>query len=169
MNGVDLAVGDLVVYGSHGVGRVMTRHAAVGDRQEAVSVKFAAGLIVMLPLERARLTLRPLAAEAELVQVVRVLRSDRTIDSQTWSKRLRALQAKVATGEIVAWAEIVRDGIKGDQDRSQKGGSWPAPSERQLYLKARALLAAEVAAVRETEPQEADAWIVEQVTGPALG
>ena|SRR5579871_1083609 len=166
---VELSVGELVVYGSHGVGRVMKRHAAAGDRQEAVSLEFAAGLIVMLPLERARLTLRPLAAEDELVQVERVLRSDRAADSLSWSKRLRAMQEKVRTGEIVAWAEIVRDGIKGDQARSEKGGTPPAPSERQLYLKARALLAAEVAAVRATEPDAADAWLVEQVTGQVAG
>ena len=158
---VALAVGDLVVYGSHGVGRVMTRHAAVGDRQEAVSIEFASGLIVLLPMERAWATLRPLAAKDELAQVEQVLQGARTVESQSWSKRLRAMQAKVATGEIVAWAEIVRDGIRSDQARSAKGGPQPAPSERQLYLKARALLTAEVAAVRQTEPDEADAWIVE--------
>jgi CarD family transcriptional regulator len=162
---VELVVGERVVYGSHGIGQVKARHAAAGDRQETISLEFAADLTVMLPMERARLTLRPLAAENELVQVEEVLRADRTVDPRTWSKRLRAMQEKVATGEILAWAEIVRDGIKGDQIRSEKGGSPPAPSERQLYLKARALLTAEVAAVRDTEPDEADAWIVGRVTG----
>jgi CarD family transcriptional regulator len=165
---MELAVGDLVVYGSHGLGRVRARHAAAGDRQETVSVEFAADLTVMLPMERAHLTLRPLTAKSELRQVQQVLQADGSVATQTWSKRLRAMQEKVATGEILAWAEVVRDGIKGDQTRSEKGGTPPAPSERQLYLKARSLLAAEVAAVHDTEPDDADAWIVEQVTRAAV-
>jgi CarD family transcriptional regulator len=166
---VELAVGELVVYRGHGVGRVLTRHAAAADREEAVSLEFAAGLVVILPIERAWLTLRPIAGEDDLLRVEAVLRSDRTVDPQSWSRRLRAMQENVSTGEIVAWAEIVRNGIKGDQERSEKGGTPPAPSERQLYLKARSLLADEVAAARGTHPDAADAWIVEQVTGHPSG
>jgi CarD family transcriptional regulator len=161
-----LAVGSQVVYGSHGVGRVVALQSAAGDRQEAVLLEFGDGLTVTLPLERASLSLRPLADRGALAQVEEVLRGDRTVDSQSWSRRLRALQEKVAAGDIIGWAEVVRDGIRGEQARSEKGGALAAPSERRLYLKARALLADEVAAVREIDRSEADAWIVEHVSAP---
>jgi RNA polymerase-interacting CarD/CdnL/TRCF family regulator len=164
-----LTVGTRVVYGSHGVGRVVAVQTAAGDRQEAVLLEFGDGLTVTLPLERASLSLRPLAARGDLARVEEVLQGDRAVDSQPWSRRLRAMQEKVAAGDILGWAEIVRDGIKGEQARGEKGGALAAPSERRLYLKARALLAAEVAAVREIDGSEADAWIVERVTQPPPG
>jgi CarD family transcriptional regulator len=153
-----LEVGVLVVYGSHGIGRVVAR------REDAVELEFPASLTVTLPMERALLAVRPVSTPDELLRVEQVLQDDRTDSPQTWSKRLRAMQEKVASGEIVAWAELARDGIKHDQTRLRNGGKPSAPSERQVYMKARALLAAEVATVRKTDTDEADAWIVEQVT-----
>jgi len=163
---VGLAVGELVVYGSHGVGRVVARLPAAGDRQEAVLVEFGGGLTVTLPLELAAVSMRRLVEERELVAVAQVLRSERPVDSQSWTRRLRALRETVGTGEATGWAEIARDGIRGEHRRGKTGGGLSAPSERRLYLQARALLAAEIAAVREIDLNEADAWIVEQVTDP---
>jgi RNA polymerase-interacting CarD/CdnL/TRCF family regulator len=59
-------------------------------------------------------------------------------------------------------AEIVRDGVHRERERS-KGGA--APITNQLYREARKLLVAEVAAARGIEPDAADAWIVRQIDG----
>ncbi|MGH3053456.1 MAG: CarD family transcriptional regulator [Gaiellaceae bacterium] len=151
-----LAVGDLVVYASHGIGRVESR----GNPAQALTLVFDGGLRVTLPLARARATLRPLSREPELEEVRRMLRVETSPAAEPWSRRHRRLQAKLADGSVGGLAEIVRDGVHRER-RRVKGG--PAPVEHQLYRKARNLLVAEIAAVRSIEPDAADAWISQQV------
>ena len=70
-------------------------------------------------------------------------------------------------GEAVGLAEVVRDGVRRQDKSAVRGG--PAQlslSERQLYLKARKLLADEIGASRGIEPAEADAWIAVQLDQP---
>jgi RNA polymerase-interacting CarD/CdnL/TRCF family regulator len=147
-----LAVGDRVVYASHGIGRVESR-------SEALTVVFESGLKVTLPLARARATLRPLSGESELTDVRRTLRVETPPAVEPWTRRHRRLQAKLADGSVNCLAEIVRDGIQRER-RRVKGG--PAPVEHLLYRQARNLLVAEIAAVRSIEPDVADAWISQQ-------
>src|SRR5437867_11653932 len=75
---VRLAVGDLVVYASHGAGHVAARERRVvlGRRQEVVVLALAGGLSVELPVERAHELLRPLASEADLPSVRKALCAD---------------------------------------------------------------------------------------------
>src|SRR5438876_6352037 len=70
-----LAVGDLVVYASHGIGRVESRKDH-GRNGGVLVLVFENGLKVTLPLDRARSTLRALPGEAELEAVQRTLGSD---------------------------------------------------------------------------------------------
>jgi RNA polymerase-interacting CarD/CdnL/TRCF family regulator len=150
-----LAVGDRVVYASHGIGRVESRPP------EALTLVFDQGLTVTLPLARARAALRPLSGEPELADVERTLRVETTPEAEPWSRRHRRMEAKLADGTVSGLAEIVRDGIYRER-RRVKGG--PAPVENQLYRKARSLLVAEIAAARSIEPDAADAWISQQIS-----
>lgn len=154
-----LAVGDLVVYASHGIGRIESRQPHEG-RPETLVLVFESGLRVTLPLDRAHDTLRSLSGEPELKDVQRTLRADMPPAVEPWSRRHRASQAKLAGGGVSGLAEIVRDGVHRER-RRVKGG--PAPVENQLYRQARKLLVAEVAAARGIEPDAADAWIVQQM------
>src|SRR6266540_5368166 len=63
--GVRLAVGDVVVYGAHGVGHVVARERRVvlGTVQEILVLELADGLSVTLPVERTSGLLRPLLSE----------------------------------------------------------------------------------------------------------
>jgi RNA polymerase-interacting CarD/CdnL/TRCF family regulator len=160
---VRLGVGDLVVYASHGIGRVESRELHRGSGEVLVLV-FEAGLRVTLPLERARNTLRSLSGEPELEEVQRTLGSDSPPASEHWSRRHRNSQAKLVGGTVSGLAEIVRDGAHRERARV-KGGT--APIRNQLYRTARKLLAAEVAAARGIELDAADAWIGLQIeSGP---
>jgi RNA polymerase-interacting CarD/CdnL/TRCF family regulator len=154
-----LAVGDLVVYASHGIGRVESRRLDAG-RAETLTLSFESGLKVTLPIDRAQDTLRSLSGERELKDVQRTLRADLPPTVEPWSRRHRASQAKLAAGGVSGLAEIVRDGVHRER-RRVKGG--PAPVENQLYRQARKLLVAEVAAARGIGPDAADAWIVRQM------
>ncbi len=154
-----LAVGDLVVYASHGIGRVESREGD-GDGGEMLVLVFENGLKVTLPLDRARITLRPLSGKAELAEVQRTLGSDSPPAAEHWSRRHRNSQAKLAGGSVEGLAEIVRDGAQRERERA-KGGT--APITNKLYRTARKLLVAEVAVARGIEPDAADAWIVQQL------
>jgi len=160
-----LAVGDLVVYASHGIGRVESRDHHRGDGEMLVLV-FESGLKVTLPLDRAQNTLRSLSGESELEEVQRTLGSDSPPAAEHWSRRHRNSQAKLVGGTVGGLAEIVRDGAHRERGRV-KGGA--APIRNQLYRTARKLLAAEVAAARGIELDAADAWIGLQVEGDPRG
>lgn len=155
------AVGDLVVYAWHGIGLVQSTRD-VGEDGETITLGFANGLTVLLPLARALEALRPPSGEAELADVTRTLRAQGEATVEPWARRHRQTRDKVASGQATELAEVVRDGLRREQRRTANGGT-PAPSDRQLYLQARALLSAEIALCRSIEPAEAEAWIVEQV------
>jgi len=159
-----LAVGDLVVYASHGIGRVESRERHRGSGEMLVVV-FESGLKVTLPLDRARNALRSLSGEPELEEVQRTLGSDSPPAPEHWSRRHRNSQAKLVGGTVGGLAEIVRDGAHRERERV-KGGT--APIRNQLYRAARKLLVAEVAAVRGIDLDAADAWIVQQIDGDPL-
>jgi RNA polymerase-interacting CarD/CdnL/TRCF family regulator len=157
---VRLAVGDLVVYASHGIGRVESTQSHQEDASETLILLFESGLKVILPLARAHDALRPVSGESELEDVRRTLLVETLPVVEPWPRRHRRLQAKLADGSVSGLAEIVRDGVH-RQRRRVKGG--PAPVENQLYRKARELLVAEIAAARSIEPDVADAWISQQI------
>ena len=163
-----LAVGDVVVYASHGIGRVEARRPGRGGLPETVALVFESGLRVILPLARAVDALRPLSGEPELEDVRRTLRAQASPPIEPWSRRYRATRAKVAAGQATALAEVVRDGLQREQQLAGDRGRTTGPSDRQLYLRARTLLSAEIALCRGIDVAAADAWILEQVGEPPV-
>jgi CarD family transcriptional regulator len=161
-----LAIGDLVVYGRYGAGRVASRQKkGVGNPHEIIVLEFADGLSVTLRLERALQYLRPLASEAEMACVRTTLRERETPSEDSWLKRWKTMQAKVATGRPVSLAEVVRDSARRDQIPSARGKTTRlSPSEHDLYRKARQLLADEIGLARGVDPSEADDWITDQLS-----
>jgi RNA polymerase-interacting CarD/CdnL/TRCF family regulator len=130
--------GALVVYGGHGIGRV-SRDPSAGANDRVV-VEFESGLSVTLPLERAQACLRPVGGA---------------------QARTRINKDKIASGQAVALAEVVRDAVR--RQESLAPGSSLSVFERELYGKARKLLAAEVAASTGTDEADAEAWIDDQL------
>jgi CarD family transcriptional regulator len=164
---MELAVGEAVVYAAHGLGRVAAREqrTMLGVEQEVVVLELASGLRVTLPLERARERLRPLVSEADVRRVQQRLHDPGEVIESGWLKRLKQGQAKLRSGDPLALAEVVRDGIRRHR---LPVGTVATPrlseSERRLYVQARHLLASEIGSVRGLEQTDADAWIEKQVT-----
>lgn len=161
---VRLAVGDLVVYASHGAGHVAAREKRVvlGEQQEVVVLALAGGLSVELPMARAHELLRPLVSETDMSRVQTTLGADHIANKDPWLKRRRDSQAKLTGGDPIELAEIIRDSAHREwtlRERSQL-----SPGERDLFVKARQLLSNEIALARGVEPAEANAWIDEQLT-----
>jgi CarD family transcriptional regulator len=169
--GVRLAVGDMVVYRSHGAGPVSAREKRVvlGRRQEVVVLALRNGLRVELPLERAHELLRPLANESDLSRVRKTLRADEAVNSDTWLKRQRESLARLSDGDPIGLAHIIRDSASRDAAQSAVGAkSRRSPWEREIASKARSLLSTEIAFARHVEPEEANSWIDRQL-GAASG
>jgi CarD family transcriptional regulator len=167
---VRLAVGDVVVYPAHGVGSVVAREKRVvlGDVREVVVLDLVDGLSVTLPVELARGVLRPLLSEADLRLVQKTLRADHPLSEEAWLKRRKGARQKMAGGDPLGLAEVVRDGALRERRLRAKGnGSLLSAGERAIYMKARRLLSGEIGLVNGLEPVEADAWIDQQLEAAA--
>ena len=155
---MDFDVGDLVVYGSHGAGRIEDRTA------KTLVVSLGDGLTVTLPQELASASLRPLVTELGMARVRTTLRADGHTDGDAWLKRSKATREKVNVGDTIGLAEVVRDSAHRDGISSPAGGPRLSAGERELYLKARRLLALEISLARGVAPSEADDWIARQLS-----
>jgi CarD family transcriptional regulator len=168
--GVKLGVGDLVVYGTHGIGRITAREKRLvsGTIREVVVVELEDGLTATLPLERAREHLRAVASEAELLRVRQALRDDRVLSVDPWLSRRGAIMEKLAGGDPVKLAEIVSEGAQRERMRRARGARQQlSAGEREIFQKARRLLSGEIALARDIQQSAADGWIDEQLMRPA--
>jgi RNA polymerase-interacting CarD/CdnL/TRCF family regulator len=155
-----LAAGDVVVYASHGIGQIESTHAAEGAQPARIVLVLDSGLRVTLPLARAHEALRRLSGEPELEDVRLTLGAEVATPAEHWSRRHRFAQQKLTAGEIGGLAEIVRDGLQRERRLTTTSSK---PIANDLFRQARRLLAAEIAASRGIEHEEADAWILQQV------
>ena len=155
------AVGDLVVYASHGIGRVADRS------RRTVVLEFAErGLSVTLPIERAAECVRAVSTEVEIASIGRTLGEADEGSGENWQRRLKTTRSKVTVGEAAGLAEVFRVASRLDERATaRKEPGKLSLTERQLYLKARQLLADEIGASRGVDPSEADAWIGDQIAG----
>ncbi len=168
--GVKLGVGDLVVYGTHGIGRITARKEQLvfGAKREVVVIELEDGLTATLPVDRAHEQLRALASEADLRRVRQALRDDRVLSVDPWLSRRRATMEKLTGGDPVELAEIVSEGAQRERMRQAKGTKQQLSSgEREIFQKARRLLSGEIALARDIQPATADGWIDEQLTRSA--
>ena len=160
---VDFAVGQIVVYGGHGPGRVVARETrAAPGQQDVVVVELAATLTVTLPIALARRQLRAVVNETGLAGVRETLRGAPPASEPVWVKRQKATRAKLASGQAIGLAEVVSDGARrhGATARLSAG-------ERELYLKARRLLADEIGHACGIDPAQAEDWITSQLAHAA--
>jgi CarD family transcriptional regulator, regulator of rRNA transcription len=162
------AVGDVVVYAAHGVGRIVSREQTLvaGTERDCVVVELAQGLRVTLSHEDAAERLRPVLDDRELRGVQKTLAGQPAARDGAWTRRIKESKAKLAGGRARELAELVRDGAS-----HEGSGRSPrlSPGERQLYLQARQLLARELCFARGLEPGEADEWIEAQLAVPGEG
>jgi CarD family transcriptional regulator len=124
---VKFAVGDAVVYGTHGIGRVISREKQ-GAAGELVVLELGEGLTVTLPLERAREQLRPVASKADLSRVQDTLREERSLSFDPWLSRRREMLEKLAAGTLAGLAEIVSEGAQRERIRVANGSAPRLPT-----------------------------------------
>jgi len=143
------AEGDHVVYPTHGVGRVekIATEEIAGHKLELIHITFEENRMTLrVPVAKARSAgLRKLATRKLFDEALAVLRGKARIKRTMWSRRAQEYEAKINSGDPLAIAEVVRDLHRnaGQPDQSF--------SERQIYEAAMDRLAAELAALDQTD------------------
>jgi CarD family transcriptional regulator len=141
--------GDYVVYPTHGVGKVerIATEEIAGFSLELIHITFDENRMTLrVPVSKARTAgLRKLATRKMFDEAMAVLKGRARIKRTMWSRRAQEYEAKINSGDPIAIAEVVRDLHRnaGQPDQSF--------SERQIYEQAMDRLAAELAALDQTD------------------
>jgi CarD family transcriptional regulator, regulator of rRNA transcription len=144
---------DHVVYPTHGVGRVagIEEQEVAGLRLELFIIEFEKDKMTLrVPTTKAKAVgMRKLSSPEVVGNALNTLKGRARIKRTMWSRRAQEYEAKIDSGDLVSIAEVVRD--------LHRAGGQPEQSysERQLYEKALARMAREVAAVERTDEQTA--------------
>ena len=145
--------GDHVVYPTHGVGRVerIATEEIAGHKLELIHITFEENRMTLrVPVAKARSAgLRKLATRKMFDEALAVLKGRARVKRTMWSRRAQEYEAKINSGDPLSIAEVVRDLHRnaGQPDQSF--------SERQIYEAAMDRLAAELAALDNTDKMTA--------------
>jgi CarD family transcriptional regulator len=152
---LEFAVGDHVVYPTHGVGRVtgIVTEEIAGHRLTLIVVEFEENRMVLrVPVAKAKTAgLRKLSSRKAIDLALSTLKGRARVKRTMWSRRAQEYEAKINSGDPIAIAEVVRDLHRnaGQPDQSF--------SERQIYEQAMDRLAAELAAIEQVDKPTAAA------------
>jgi CarD family transcriptional regulator len=144
---------DHVVYPTHGVGKVsgIEEQEVAGLKLELFIIEFEKDKMTLrVPTTKAKAVgMRKLSSPEVVGNALNTLKGRARIKRTMWSRRAQEYEAKIDSGDLVSIAEVVRD--------LHRAGGQPEQSysERQLYEKALARMAREVAAVERTDEQTA--------------
>ena len=113
-------------------------------------------LTILVPAESVELIgVRDVVDEAGLKRVFDVLRAPLTEEPTNWSRRFKANQEKIASGDVIKVAEVVRDLSRRDTDRGLSAG------EKRMLSKARQILVSELALAEKTAEDQAESKLDE--------
>jgi CarD family transcriptional regulator len=150
-------IGDEVVYPHHGAGQVLKKEMkeVLGESREYLTIKILHNdMTVMVPCCNAdKAGLRRVIGEDDVRKVLSVLRDDVSEMPKNWNRRFKHNREKIKTGDVFELSEVVRNlAIR----ESEKGLS---TGEKQMYTRAKKILASELMYALEMEEDEAEAHL----------
>jgi CarD family transcriptional regulator len=155
-------VGDKVVYPHHGAGTVVKREKreVLGEKREYLTIKILHNdMTVNVPADNAeRVGLRKVIDEEAVKKVVKYLTSGGTEMPKNWNRRFKHNRDKMKTGDIYELAEVVRNLALRDGEKGLSTG------EKQMYVKAKKILASELMYAKTMSEDEALEWLEETLT-----
>jgi CarD family transcriptional regulator len=146
-----------VVYPHHGAGKVLKKEVrkVLGAEREYLTIKIIHNeMTVMVPCENAsKAGLRRIIDEEEVQRVVAVLRDDVSSMPKNWNRRFKHNRDKIKTGDVFELAEVVRNLAIREADKGLSTG------EKQMFTRAKKVLASELTYALEMEEGDAEAHI----------
>jgi CarD family transcriptional regulator len=156
-------VGDKVVYPHHGAGTVVRKEVreVLGAKREYLTIQIAHNdMIVNVPSENTeRVGLRRVISEEMVTKVVRALSGSGTQMPKNWNRRFKHNRDKMKTGDIFELAEVVRNLSLRDHEKGLSTG------EKQMFVKAKKILASELMYAKQMDETEAHVWLDEILAG----
>ncbi|QNE90153.1 CarD family transcriptional regulator [Corynebacterium incognita] len=156
---MEFKVGEVVVYPHHGAARIEaieTREMGGETLEYLVLAINQSDLVVRVPSKNAeRVGVRDVVGKEGLEKVFSVLREEDVEEAGNWSRRYKANQERLASGDINKVAEVVRDLWRRDQDRGLSAG------EKRMLTKARSILVGELALAGPLDEKKADTMLEE--------
>ena len=148
------SVGDTVVYPHHGAALIesIEMREIGGQERKYLVLRVAQGdLTVRVPADNVDLVgVRDVVSQEGLDHVFEVLRQPYTEEPTNWSRRYKANLEKLASGDVIKVAEVVRDLWRRDQDRGLSAG------EKRMLAKARQILVSELALAEKKDEDEGE-------------
>ena len=155
----EFRVGETVVYSGQGAAVIEKRRTRTvrGEKKVYLVLKVAQGdLTIEVPADNCDLVgVRDVVGPEGLERVFDVLRAAHTEEPTNWSRRYKANLEKLASGDVIKVAEVVRDLWRRDKDRGLSAG------EKRMLAKARQILVSELALAEKTNEDKAEAILDE--------
>lgn len=156
---MEFKVGEVVVYPHHGAAVIeaIEHREMGGEMLEYLVLQInQSDLVVRVPSKNVeQVGVRDVVGKAGLEKVFSVLREIDVEEAGNWSRRYKANQERLASGDINRVAEVVRDLWRRDQDRGLSAG------EKRMLAKARQILVGELALAQPVDEKKADTMLDE--------
>jgi len=131
----------------------------LGVKREYLTLKILHNdMTVMVPTENAgKAGLRRVIDEEAVAKVLGVLRDDVSQMPKNWNRRFKHNRDKIKTGDVFELAEVVRNLAIREADKGLSTG------EKQMYTRAKKILASELMYALEMEEGEAEEHLDELI------
>jgi CarD family transcriptional regulator len=153
----EFETGDNVVYPHHGAGVVVKKETRdlLGDKRDYLTIKILHNdMTVMVPCENAHLAgLRRVINEEQVNRVIEVLTGEVSEMPKNWNRRFKHNREKIKTGDVYELAEVVRNLAIREWEKGLSTG------EKQMYTRAKKILASEFMYVLEKDEDGAEAYL----------
>ena len=160
-------VGDKVVYPHHGAGTVVKKEKreVLGEQREYLTIQILHNdMTVQVPSENCdKVGLRRVIGDKGISPVLKALTGVSTEMPKNWNRRFKHNRDKMKTGDILELAEVVRNLALRDHEKGLSTG------EKQMYVKAKKILASEFMYAKNMSEDEAAEWLDEVLANPAGG
>ncbi|HEY4279792.1 MAG TPA: CarD family transcriptional regulator [Conexibacter sp.] len=160
-------MGDNVVYPHHGAGQVLKKEdkEILGETREYLTIKILHNdMTVMVPTANAAVAgLRRVIDEETVRRVLAVLQDECSEMPKNWNRRFKHNRDKIKTGDIYELAEVVRNLAIREAEKGLSTG------EKQMFTRAKKILASELMYALEMEEQQAEEHLDELLAVSASG
>jgi CarD family transcriptional regulator len=152
-------LGDKVVYPHHGAGTVVQKELknVLGENREYLTIRILHNdMTVMVPSDNVdKAGLRKVIGEDTVEEVLGVIKGGGTNMPKNWNRRFKHNRDKMKTGDIFEQAEVVRNLSIRDGDKGLSTG------EKQMFGKAKKILASELMYAKDMDEDKADEYLDE--------